>query len=105
MSKIEFNIIRPGNKKIIYKSNVGSSVTKFLNHYLEDLWDYNGKSISTVTKDEVLDIHDQYQGLKYQIIGEILQNELEIYPQDVVDLEIIGEIEDANTGVDVYLRK
>ena len=105
MSKIEFNIITPSNKKIIYKSKVGSSVTKFLNHYLEDLWDYKGKLISTVTQNEVLDIHDQYQGLKYKIIGEILQNELEIYPQDVVDLEIIGEIEDANTGVDVYLRK
>ena len=105
MSKIEFNIITPGNKKIIYKSKVGSSVTKFLNHYLEDLWDYKGKLISTVTQNEVLVIYDQYQGLKYKIIGEILQNELEIYPQDVVDLEIIGEIEDANTGVDVYLRK
>lgn len=105
MSKIEFNIIRPDNKKIIYKSKVGSSVTKFLNHYLEDLWDYNGKSISIQTQNEVLDIHDEYQGLKYKIIGEILQNELEIYPQDVVDLEIIGEIEDANTGVAVYLRK
>lgn len=105
MSKIEFNIIRPDNKKIIYKSKVGSSVTKFLNHYLEDLWDYNGKSISIQTQNEVLDIHDEYQGLKYKIIGEILQNELEIYPQDIVDLEIIGEIEDANTGVAVYLRK
>lgn len=105
MSKIEFNIIRPDNKKIIYKSKVGSSVTKFLNHYLEDLWDYKGKSISIQTQNEVLDIHDEYQGLKYKIIGEILQNELEIYPQDVVDLEIIGEIEDANTGVAVYLRK
>lgn len=105
MSKIEFNIIRPDNKKIIYKSKVGSSVTKFLNHYLEDLWDYNGKSISIQTQNEVLDLHDEYQGLKYKIIGEILQNELEIYPQDIVDLEIIGEIEDANTGVAVYLRK
>lgn len=105
MSKIEFNIIRPDNKKIIYKSRVGSSVTKFLNHYLEDLWDYKGKLISIQTQNEVLDIHDEYQGLKYKIIGEILQNELEIYPQDVVDLEIIGEIEDANTGVAVYLRK
>lgn len=105
MSKIEFNIIRPDNKKIAYKSRVGSSVTKFLNTSTEDLWDYKGKSISIQTQNEVLDLHDEYQGLKYKIIGEILQNELEIYPQDVVDLEIIGEIEDANTGVAVYLRK